>query len=188
MHVQASLAISTYTLNMLILEMDGISYGIASILLQKIDQQTYVALFLASQETIELTSEDLLAKEEVEQLLGTNLRHRNIDWVATLANLDYLTSQQASLDDCLVTASGFGFLEEVSILLEAGANPSSSDNASLIAATKENRVEIASVLLASPLIDPSLNNNAAYRIANRDGFYQLAEVLSEDRRVRELLA
>lgn len=69
------------------------------------------------------------------------------------------------------------------LLAYPGADPSTNDNAAIVAAAQGSNEDAIRVLMADPRVDPSANNNIAIRAAVQRGFVAAVDALLTDPRV-----
>lgn len=169
-------------------------YRALSELVARLDATTYACLLVTARDletggSGDGSKGDRVWKARLEELVRSSLRDRPLDWQVAYSNVFEMVSRsEGSLEAALVLASKLGLLNEVAILIEAGVNPGASDNAAIIIAAEEDQADVVSLLLGNPGVDPTVNDNKPYRIANRDGHFEIARILLDDRRVRSLVA
>lgn len=175
-------------------------------ILEKLDSATLIALTSISPEANELVesnrSNNPHWKEKVEKLLMSTLprldsdmqlKSKHIGWKIVHDRLKHeietLSAQDKSrnIDDLLIAMAKQGHLNEVNILIEAGANPASDNNLAFILAVVNERNNVVAFLLKNRKVDPTVNNNQAYKIATKNGFYRIIALLEEHPKVIKTL-
>jgi len=85
--------------------------------------------------------------------------------------------------DAIADAVVWNQLDVLKFLISCNYDPSGRDNEAIQTAAKNNRVEMAKLLLADKRVDPSANNNAAIRKAAARGHAEIVRLLLADPRV-----
>jgi ankyrin repeat protein len=183
--------------------MNSLETGLLTDILKPLGEDAYKTLLSLIPEAIESNRGDnTYWKSRVEQLLQSidptprdspslanqtkSLKYRHIGWRSVYERFkEAIENGTTDLNKLLILMAQMGHVNEVSVLIEFGANPAADNNLAIILAVDNDRIDVVKLLLKNRRVDPSANNNQAYKISTKNGFHRITALLEENPKVQQ---